>query len=129
MADLPIKKAYRPADAAHWRGVTTNTIRMWCGRYAEFLSEDANPPKGRTRSLTQRDMMVFRIVADGVNDKLMHDEIAELLVEMGDSIPESIDSEEDEPDTTPGDAQEPQAPHAAIAPVVGIDAACSRPYL
>lgn len=126
MHDLPIKKAYRPADAANWLGVTTNTIRMWCGRYAEFLSEDANPEKGKARSLTQRDMMVFKIVADGVNNKLTHDEIAEQLVEMGESIPNSIEGAEDEAESpeTPQDE-----PGEAIAPTSILDASTLAPLL
>lgn len=43
--------------------VTTETIRTWAQEFGEYLTQTANPGKGRTRIFTQQDMQVFDLIA------------------------------------------------------------------
>jgi hypothetical protein len=119
MNNLPIKDSYKPAEAAKWLDVSTNTIRNWCIQYDEFLSEDATPDKGSARKFTQRDMNIFKIINDGVSRKDNHNEIAQSLIDMGDKIPKEIQPSKDTPESSP-DAQD--GPQTALAPAIDLDA-------
>ena len=45
-------------------GVRANTIRRWTNTYAEYFSDDANPPKGKRRRYTIEDADVIDLIAD-----------------------------------------------------------------
>ena len=44
-------------------GVRANTIRRWTNTYAEYFSDDANPPKGKRRRYTVEDADVIDLIA------------------------------------------------------------------
>jgi len=44
-------------------GVRANTIRRWSVTFADYLSEDANPPKGKRRRYSLEDADVIDLVA------------------------------------------------------------------
>lgn len=44
-------------------GVSRQTIANWCVRYARFLSDGANPPKGRHREYIESDLPKFAQIA------------------------------------------------------------------
>ena len=53
----------RIKDISDSLGVTSQTIRSWSDRFANFLSEGATPPKGETRNFVDDDVAVFTTVA------------------------------------------------------------------
>lgn len=52
----------KPAQLAELLGVSEPTIKRWCLRLSEFLSEHANPAHGSQRRLTEQDVFVLRHV-------------------------------------------------------------------
>jgi len=43
--------------------VDGNTIRRWCKEFLDYLSEDANPEKGKVRRFTEDDLSVFSLIS------------------------------------------------------------------
>ena len=70
---MDTERTFTPADIAKELGVTTNSIRNWTRRYAEYLSDSAYPKPGAQRTFTQRDRVVMSFVAQMVNDGRRHD--------------------------------------------------------
>lgn len=68
-------------EIAKQLGVTTNTVRNWCRRYAESLSESANPPGGGERLFTTQDVNVLAYIQSAMNEGMNHAEIAVRLGE------------------------------------------------
>lgn len=56
-------------------GVTPKTIHQWAAKFADFLSDGANPSKGKTRRFTPRDYAVLSFVADESNANTSLDDI------------------------------------------------------
>jgi len=52
----------KPAQLAEMLGVSEPTVKRWCLRLPEFLSEHANPGHGSHRRLTEQDGLVLRRV-------------------------------------------------------------------
>lgn len=73
---------HKPSDAAKMLGVSTNTIRNWCDTFSAHLSEEATPPPGAMRRLTERDIEVLRAIAAMREESLQLDEINERLFGM-----------------------------------------------
>lgn len=55
---------YSPAQVAKLLNVHSNTVRLWCRDFTEFLSPTANPPAGTYRQFTANDLAVFTHIAD-----------------------------------------------------------------
>ena len=58
---------------------TPNTIRRWCSAYSDFLSPDANPPKGEARILTDEDTSVLVLVGEMRRDHASDESIQAAL--------------------------------------------------
>lgn len=79
-------------------GVHINTIRLWTGEYAPYLSESA-VGKGRTRrNLSDRDALILATVASLRNQGLTHDRVVEALdnQRLVEALPELPSPEETE---------------------------------
>jgi DNA-binding transcriptional MerR regulator len=50
------------SDFARVFATTPNTIRLWAAEFSEFLSPQANPPKGQTRVFNEDDAAVLALV-------------------------------------------------------------------
>ncbi len=61
---------YETRQLAKTFGVDPMTIRNWAADYAEHLSADAVPGKGKTRSFTEDDFMILALVAELRKHKL-----------------------------------------------------------
>jgi DNA-binding transcriptional MerR regulator len=61
MADQQLHKV---SDVMAMLGVTDQTIRVYCGRYGQFLSEHATPKAGQTRYFTGRDVQILTLIRD-----------------------------------------------------------------
>lgn len=68
-------KPFKVGDLATQLGVVPNTIRNYCKRYAPYLSAGANPPAGRERLFTTRDLNVLTYINVAVNEGVQHDEL------------------------------------------------------
>jgi DNA-binding transcriptional MerR regulator len=83
-------------ELARRLGVHINTIRLWTGEYAPYLSESAIG-KGRTRrNLSDRDALILATVAELRNQGLTHERVVEALDagRLVESLPEAPSPEE-----------------------------------
>ena len=48
-----------PSQAADKIGVSVQTLRRWSGEFADSLSPEASPPKGKRRSYTPADLVML----------------------------------------------------------------------
>lgn len=78
---MDTERTFTPADIAKELGVTTNSIRNWTRRYAEYLSDSAYPKPGAQRALTQRDRIVLAYINGLLKDGHRHEYIATRLAE------------------------------------------------
>ena len=74
-------KPLKVGEIAKQLGVTTNTVRNWCKRYAEHLSYSANPPGGGERLFNTQDVNVLTYIQSAMNEGMNHHEIAVRLGE------------------------------------------------
>lgn len=68
-------------DVATMLDITTETVRDWCKRYADFLSDNATPNMGGTRSFTDDDILIFTTINTLRNQGMNHDQVLEQLNE------------------------------------------------
>ena len=78
---MDTERTFTPADIAKELDVTTNSIRNWTRRYAEYLSDSAAPKPGAQRALTQRDRIVLAYINGLLKDGHRHEYIATRLAE------------------------------------------------
>lgn len=80
--------------------VTTQTVRGWADEYSDFLSNDATPAKGGTRSFNDDDLKVLVLVASMRADGESFDSIRLALANgrRGTMILPMVPSEENEGD-------------------------------
>jgi len=90
-------------------GKHPNTVRLWTGRYADHLSEQANVADGKERKYTTDDVAVLATVAQLSAQGQKHDDIM-LQIAAGDRI-------------TPESMPEPQksAPEAETSALATVD--------
>ena len=79
--------------------ITPVTLRRWCEYHAEHLSAGANPPAGKARRFTGRDLEVFKHVrslrAQGLTVADINEQLAGLTFAVVDTNEQSAaDSEE-----------------------------------
>ena len=60
-------------------GVSRQTVANWCERFAPFLDPGANPPKGRHREYTEKDLPVLAQIAKMSNIRRPPKEIEQAL--------------------------------------------------
>ena len=51
------------AEVAHLFDVDRDVVKRWCYDFAEYLSSEAKPPKGRVRRFTGKDIRVLALVS------------------------------------------------------------------
>lgn len=89
----------RSTEAAKIVDVSTQTIRDWSDRYAEFLSPSARPEKGEIRDFTEDDIRVLLTIKRDADRRLTPEEMIRIL-QSGDrvaEIPDPVESEEEVP--------------------------------
>jgi DNA-binding transcriptional MerR regulator len=62
-------------------GVSRQTVANWCERYAPFLDDGANPPKGRHREYTEKDLPVLAQIAQMSSTRRSPKEIEQALAD------------------------------------------------
>lgn len=83
------EKPMKVGEIAKTFGVDPNTVRNWCERYAEYLSDAAKPPTGGVRLFSSRDFTVLSFVNSALNGGMIHDEIAMKMAETSFNAGES----------------------------------------
>lgn len=80
---------YTVTEAAAVVGVSTSQIRNWCTQFADYLSAQATPPAGQSRTLTAADVATLQRVAElraqGVDYALIPAELTTL--DPGELVP------------------------------------------
>ena len=78
-----------PHATAAWLAITPVTLRRWCEYHAEHLSDGANPPAGKARRFTGRDLEVFKHVrslrAQGLTVSDINEQLQSLTFAVVDS--------------------------------------------
>lgn len=72
---------YTVGQVAKALGVSDSTIRQWARHFEEYVSEGANPPKGRTRQYNEEDITVLQTIAVLRDQLVGYEEIDERLSE------------------------------------------------
>lgn len=67
-------KTYHTSALAKDFDVNPMTVRNWAVKFADHLSDDANPPKGDTRAFTEDDAKILALVSQLIKHK-NHEEI------------------------------------------------------
>jgi len=62
-------RTYHTSDLSKDFAVNPMTVRNWAVKFADHLSDDANPPKGDTRAFTLEDAQVLSLVAQFIKHK------------------------------------------------------------
>lgn len=75
-------EVYKPHAVAQRLGVHSNTVRLWCRDFAEFLSPTANPTAGEYRKFTADDLVVLQHVAEMAREKVPLATVRERLRSM-----------------------------------------------
>lgn len=68
-------------DVATMLDITTETVRDWSKRYADYLSVNATPTTGTTRTFTDEDVLVFTTINTLRKQGMNHDQVIEQLAE------------------------------------------------
>ena len=109
-------ETFSPTQAAKQTGVPLSTLRVWCGQYAEFLSETASPGPSVPRRLTMADCETLRAISRMRDNGL---EPAQIVTRLRDNPSEALQT----PLAAPTDA--PQQPTAIISAQSAPDALAS----
>lgn len=56
-------------------GIARETVRNWSREFAQYLSKEATPGKGKHRAFSENDMRVFALVAELKRQGMSHEDI------------------------------------------------------
>lgn len=80
----------RPTQLAEMLDVSESTIKRWCLRLSEFLSEYATPSHRSQRRLTEQDVLLLRRVKELLDTGLSLEAIAAQLKEESLKLPADL---------------------------------------
>jgi DNA-binding transcriptional MerR regulator len=108
-----------PHATATMLEITPVTLRRWCEYHAAYLSAGANPPSGKARRFTGRDLEVFKHVrslrAQGLTVADINEQLSNITFAVVDNSEQSAgDSEELAPTAAQAGLQ--QTPGPIMAP-------------
>lgn len=110
-----VAHTYTPTEAAAIIGVSASQVRNWCTQFADYLSTDANPAPGQTRTLTQADVATLQRVKELRDEGIDYADIPAQLDQLdpGELVPYvDVDPSPLSTVNEPGTAQ--HSPQAAI---------------
>jgi DNA-binding transcriptional MerR regulator len=73
---------YNPHTVAQRLGVHSNSVRLWAGEFAGFLSLTANPTRGEYRKFTNADIAKLELIRDMRSRHSPAADIAAALVQL-----------------------------------------------